>query len=33
MGNTDSTIKEEQRILRHPQTGEASEFYWACRNG
>jgi hypothetical protein len=33
MGNADSTIKEEQRILRHPQTGEASEFYWACRNG
>ncbi|CAF0984045.1 unnamed protein product [Adineta steineri] len=33
MGNTDSTTKEEQRILSQPQTGEASEFYWACRNG
>ncbi|CAF1521432.1 unnamed protein product [Didymodactylos carnosus] len=25
--------REEQKILRNPQQGEASAFYWACRNG
>ncbi|CAF2053034.1 unnamed protein product, partial [Rotaria magnacalcarata] len=25
--------KREAAILRHPKKGEASEFYWACRNG
>ncbi|CAF1275940.1 unnamed protein product [Adineta ricciae] len=34
MGNELSTLTEdEKRILRHPQSGQASEFYWACRNG
>ncbi|CAF1184906.1 unnamed protein product [Didymodactylos carnosus] len=34
MGNAESSpMPEVQRILRHPQQGEASEFYWACRNG
>ncbi|CAF1522360.1 unnamed protein product, partial [Rotaria magnacalcarata] len=26
-------VKREAAILRHPKKGEASEFYWACRNG
>jgi hypothetical protein len=34
MGNTQNTqLNEEERILEQPQQGEASEFYWACRNG
>ncbi|CAF1568862.1 unnamed protein product [Adineta ricciae] len=34
MGNELSTLtEEEKRILRHPQSGQASQFYWACRNG
>ncbi|CAF1355738.1 unnamed protein product [Didymodactylos carnosus] len=34
MGNSESTLqREEKRILRQPQQGEVSEFYWACRNG
>jgi hypothetical protein len=33
MGNTENILKREKAILRHPQSGEASEFYWACRSG
>jgi hypothetical protein len=34
MGNTqDTQSDEEERILQRPQLGEASEFYWTCRNG
>ncbi|CAF2835275.1 unnamed protein product [Rotaria sp. Silwood2] len=34
MGNTiDSEVKQEENILERPQKGNASEFYWACRNG
>lgn len=33
MGNTDNKIEVEKAILRHPTTGEASGFYWACRHG
>ncbi|CAF0973672.1 unnamed protein product [Didymodactylos carnosus] len=34
MGNEKSTVEsEEPRILEHPAQGEASDFYWACRNG
>ena len=33
MGNTASVQKQGQPIIHQPQLGEASEFYWACRNG
>ncbi len=34
MGDALSTLTpEEKRILQHPQAGEASELYWACRDG
>ncbi|CAF1049675.1 unnamed protein product [Didymodactylos carnosus] len=34
MGNIQNTQRnKEERILEQPQQGEASEFYWACRDG
>ncbi|CAF1362143.1 unnamed protein product [Rotaria sp. Silwood1] len=36
MGNSQHNINrktEEQNILQNPHEGEASQFYWACRNG
>ena len=33
MKKSKSIAKKEEQILRHPQEGKASEFYWACRNG
>ncbi|CAF3966783.1 unnamed protein product [Rotaria sp. Silwood1] len=34
MGSRQSKeAKREAAILRQPKKGEASKFYWACRNG
>ncbi|CAF3411741.1 unnamed protein product [Rotaria sp. Silwood2] len=33
MGNATSKEEKEESILRNPQEGKASSFYWACRHG
>jgi hypothetical protein len=33
MGETNSKLDAEKSILKNPVEGEASDFYWACRNG